>query len=624
MPDNQKTIKEKRLEKLKNDPTTPVDAVENWMNESGENALSLNEVMKAAPADSEVGKWIKSQVEKIEKELWDKIENATDDWERLKLLSEYLEQFFEKGLHDEEAISKKKELEEILWNKAMAEVKDKNKLTDDVLSHFKLFKKDYPDSSHMEECEKWLDDKPWINTIKEHKIESYESYKKSFPGKHDKEADEAIEDIQDDKDWENACKNASLATSRDAAKQAYQSYLDKHPKGKYVEDANNRINNIPEPGPLTDEQILFRELREDINRYNPLQIQEKVKNHYTEWKHLVDAGIFDQEECDMIRNWDRPYALIFPEAPDKLTEGTTEAYFWGTPATGKTCAMGAVLSAAKSIEQNLTVKGGSGMQYADKLSSMLATDKIALLPYSNPNDKPSVSEMYCSFSREEEIKLLFWRKKMEVEHEISIVDVAGEVFTSMYMSMDSNLRKLLKPSDTELLGIIKKFMETKSKDKIHFFVIEYGAGGKKVSSNRLDQLGLSLTQDDILSKGLEYLKDNKILGNSVSVNVLVTKSDLAPVPYGKTRDEVVRDFVKQEYGNFWRQLNKATEAAKITNHNRKDKPSYEPEIIPFSIGKVFAQNLCRFEYDNGTKEVMKVILEKTYGAWSKLLIFLRS
>lgn len=619
MPDNQKTKKEKRLDKLRNDPTIPVENVEIWMNESGENALSLNEVMKAAPADSEVGKWIKSQVEKFEKELWDKVEKATDDWEGLKLLSEYLEQFSEKGSHDEEAISKKKELEEILWNKAMAEVKDKNILTDDVLSHFKLFKKEYPDSSHMEECEKWLDDKPWIKTIKEHKIKSYELYKKSFPGKHDKEADEAIEDIQDDDDWENACKNASLATSRDAAKQAYQSYLDKHPKGKYVKEAINRINNIPKPGPLDKEQMLFKELREDINRYNPIQIQEKVDNHTTEWKHLVDAGIFDQEECDMIRKWDRPYALSFPEAPDKLTEGTTEAYFWGTPATGKTCAMGAVLSAAKSIEHNLTVKECSGMQYADNLSSMLAKGKIGLLPFSNPDDKPSVSEMYCSFSREEEIDFLFWKKKMEVEHEISIVDVAGEVFTSMYMSMVPTLKKQLKPSDTELLGIIKKFMETKSKDKIHFFVIEYGAGGKEVRTNRLD---IRPTQDVILSKGLEYIKENKILDNSVSVNVLVTKSDLAPVPYGKTRDEVVRDFVKQEYGNFWEQLNKATKAANITNHNRKN--SYEPEIIPFSIGKVFAQNLCRFEYDNGTEEVMKVILEKTYPVWSKILMFLRS
>ena len=242
MPDNQKTIKEKRLDKLKNDPTTPVESVEKWMNESGENALSLNEVMKAAPADSEVGKWIKSQVEKIEKELWDKVEKATDDWEGLKLLSEYLEQFSEKGLHVEEAVLRKEELEEILWKKALEEVKDKSVSTDDVMSHFRFFKKEYPDSSHMEECEKWLDDKPWIKTIKEHKIKSYELYKKSFPGKHDKEADEAIEDIQDDDDWENACKNASLATSRDAAKQAYQSYLDKHPKGKYVKEAKNRSN----------------------------------------------------------------------------------------------------------------------------------------------------------------------------------------------------------------------------------------------------------------------------------------------------------------------------------------------------------------------------------------------
>lgn len=604
------------LKKLKEGANPPIESIQKWIDEG---IITAKDVLLNTKPDSEVGKWIKSQVEQIEKELWDKVGKTNDDWERLKLLSEYLEQFSEKGSHVEEAIMKKKEFEEILWNKAVAEVKDKKISTDDVMSHFRLFKKEYPESPHMEDCEKWLADEPWIKTIKEHKITSYESYKVSFPGKHDEEADAAIEDIQDDKDWENACQNAGRATNRDAAKQAYQSYIDKHPKGKYVEEAKNRINNIPEPGPLDPEQMLFMELREDINRYNPLQIQDMVKDHVTEWKHLVDAGIFDQEECDMIRKWVKPYALSFPEAPDKLTEGTTEAYFWGTPATGKTCAMGAVLSAAKSIEHNLTVKECSGMQYADNLSSMLTRGKIGLLPFSNPDDKPSVSEMYCSFSREEEIDFLFWKKKKEVEHEISIVDVAGEVFTSMYMSMVPSLKKQLKPSDTELLGIIKKFMETKSKDKIHFFVIEYGAGGKEVRTNRLE---IRPTQDVILSKGLEYIKENKILDNSVSVNVLVTKSDLAPVPYGKTRDDVVREFVKQEYGNFWEQLNKATKAANITNHKRKD--SFEPEIIPFSIGKVFAQNLCRFEYDNGTEEVMKVILEKTYPVWSKLLMFLRS
>lgn len=618
------TKKEKTLEALRNDSAIGVESVQKWMKEG---TLSLSEVMNAAPADSEIGRWIRTQVEEIEKEQWNKVVSADDDWNGLKLLSGYLEQFPEEGSHTDEAKSRKIKLEGSLWEKVMEEVKDRDISTDDVMSHLRLFKKEYPDSQHKQECDDWLADEQWIKTIKTHTIDAFKSYIETFQ-KHKKEAGAEIEDIQDDIDWENAKKNDKNGGSREVAISAYEEYLSKHStekneklvrEGKYVEEAKKRIDELKKPsGPKSPEETLFDELKKDINKYNPRELQEMVSNHVTEWDHLVDAQIFDKEECDAIKDWNNPYPLKFPDAPDKLTEGTTEAYFWGTPATGKTCAMGAVLSAAKKIEKNLIVNSCSGMKYADDLSKMLTTGKVALLPYSNPDDKPSVSEMYCNFSRKEVIPFLFWKKEMEVEHEISIVDVAGEVFTSMYMSMDPGLANQLKPSDTKLLEIIEKFMVTKGKDKIHFFVIEYGAGGKEVRTGRLDPRP---TQDDILSKGLEYIKKHKILNNSVSVNVLVTKSDLAQVPYGKTRDEVVKDFVKNEYGAFWNQLNKATEAANIRNHNRD---SFEPEIIPFSIGKVFAQNLCRFEYDEGTKEVMKVILEKTYGTWSKLLIFLRS
>lgn len=608
-----------------------VSVVQKWITDK---LITPLEIFKDSKDGSELKRWIKPIIVKLEKEKWEEVEKEADVWKKLKLLLEYVDvysMFSEIETHIVAAEEMKQKLEETLWNQIMVDVKDKSITADDVVSELKLYKDRFPESSHKQECDAWIEDEPWIKTIKKHNIDDYKDYIDTFH-KHIKEAEDAIEDIQDDIDWKNAEENDQNVKSREEAIMAYENYLQKHSKeknvnlvkdGKYVSRAKERIRQLKKKpvGPLTPEQRLFEELKKDRNKYNPKEIQEKVKDHITEWDHLVDEGIFDEDECQAIKDYKKPYELDFPAAPEKLSDETTEVYFWGTRGTGKTCAMGAVLSAANTIEGNLTTRPCSGKHYADALSNMLKAGTIALLPNSNPTD-PSVSEMLCSFRKEIEKKTLLGKtRKINEEHGVSIVDVAGEVFVSMYLKSTG---KQLKEIDEKLLNIIEKFLKTGKKDKIHFFVIEYGdgAGAKEV---RTDRIVPPPTQDQTLSNGLQYLSDNHILGNSVSINVLVTKCDLMSIPENQTRKSAVAEYVKKEYKSFWKQLTAACEDNNI--HNHYNSKSFEPEIIPFSIGEVFTRSLCRFD-DADTKKVMDVFLEKTYGIskdtfWSRLLNFLR-
>lgn len=47
------------------------------------------------------------------------------------------------------------------------------------------------------------------------------------------------------------------------------------------------------------------------------------------------------------------YDNVESSLPDSIPDEFTEVYFWGIPASGKTCALGGILSAAKEYAENI-------------------------------------------------------------------------------------------------------------------------------------------------------------------------------------------------------------------------------------------------------------------------------
>ena len=135
------------------------------------------------------------------------------------------------------------------------------------------------------------------------------------------------------------------------------------------------------------------------------------------------------------------------------------------------------------------------------------------------------------------------------------------------------------------------YLKNRKNNKIHFFVVEYGAHEKK-----WDGLNMS----NYLSCMIQYLKNEKVFTKStVGVYVLVTKCDKMDCAK-EDRPRLAHEYVKQEFAAFWNTLEMTCKNAAI-----KDL-----KTLAFSIGDVFAQQLCVYDGED-TNKVIDKLLTKT-------------
>lgn len=96
------------------------------------------------------------------------------------------------GNHSDEANNRIGEIDDKEWN-VISTSPDKNSL--------ETYKKDFPQGRHIIECNNLLSDLPWLSCKQQNTIKAYQAYKVNYPNRHDKECDEAINILNDDKDW---------------------------------------------------------------------------------------------------------------------------------------------------------------------------------------------------------------------------------------------------------------------------------------------------------------------------------------------------------------------------------------------------------------------------------------
>ena len=99
---------------------------------------------------------------------------------------------------------------------------------------------------------------------------------------------------------------------------------------------------------------------------------------------------------------------------------------------------------------------------------------------------------------------------------------------------------------------------------------------------------------------MKYLDDNKVLRRGTNgVYILVTKSDNMPCP-PEQRAEFAEQYVKENMISFYESVKSICKDAGVKDF----------EILPFSVGDVFAQKLCKFKSDN-TDNVLNKLISKT-------------
>lgn len=399
----------------------------------------------------------------------------------------------------------------------------------------------------------------WVSAMQQNTLESYIEYtSKTKLNKHFAEAQEAINSIKDDNDWNQACFNATPS--------AYRDYINNHPRGSHLQEAQARINNGAE------REYMLNCLRSDPNAFMASDIKLKVGNGVVSWNDI--QLIMGAERTEAIQQFIMPTPLPNALAPDSLESDTTEVYFWGTPGSGKTCALGTIISSASRLGI-LEPLECAGLHYMNLLSLIFVGNNFCKLP-----DNTHVGNI-----QEMVMKLEDSKKR---QHKLTLIDLAGELFRSVYKK---GVGMPLTDEQQEVLDKAMGYLKDRRNDKIHFFVVEYGAHDK-----RWDGLDMS----SYLHYMIQHLKKEKVFTKStVGVYVLVTKCDKMPCPK-EERPRVASEYVETEFAAFWNALKRTCDEAGIKDLKK----------LSFSIGEVFAQQLCVYD-STDTNKVIDKLLTKT-------------
>lgn len=445
----------------------------------------------------------------------------------------------------------------------------------------------YPSGIHSGECKEILDDLPWLETRKKNTIFGYRAYEQDYPGSHTDEIQLYVKMLEDERDWEKAHKYYSEFDDKKYVYEYLECYSPKYTQkpleytGKYEEAALRII----QPGPY---DLIVEEIKNDKNAY-PVETNEReglrnmVENGKISWKKLEE--VFTERQLDAIKTWNGNQSLPKPEVPETLIGDSTEVYIWGTKGTGKTCCLGAVLSSVK--KQGIFMpQECRGYNYMIALSNLFASGNnniFSLPPRTNLED---IAEMGMT--------LVDQRRR---EHNLTMIDIAGEVFSGVYKNEHCD-ENLILPQERRVVEQIQNYLKQKHNETVHFFVVEYGGAYKNVKELEPDRIYVQ--QRDVLQNMTQYLKKNKIFSSStVGVYILVTKCDMIPCAR-EERAKMAHDYVKDHYTAFYNELEKVCIDNNIS----------EFQTIAFSIGDVFAQELCEFDPED-TNKIVEELLGKT-------------
>ena len=462
------------------------------------------------------------------------------------------------------------------------------------------------------------EEKDWQNAVAANTVEEYDNYLNNYPeGQYRSQAREAKKKLLDlSSDNEAEEKWNGLDKDDDAA---LRSFIASYPNSSYISEAKERLSQISRRRYTAsaikrlkqdidgekDSKAVVETIKEYIDNgsVTPIQLYDEIqKNHNLVNSVVIDeleeAGVIDFTDLEInaeinpkffefITNNDvnSPVINVDSTPIDSIESKTTEVYFWGIPSSGKTCALGAIMSEARhggSVDFAEPNTRCQGLHYMTVLSQIFeGNTEVFKLPEGTQTD--AIFEMGYVF------------KKHKMDYPVTFIDLAGETINSMFRK---NAKLSLQPKQEAGLDIACRLLTGNSgvNRKIHFFVLEYNGHTKKYKD---------LTQDTLLTGAMTFIKDTGIFRTETdAVYLLVTKSDLTGATSDEERNSILADYIRSHYKQFYNGLRGLCEENEI-NEGKVD-------IIPFSLGDVCFQNLCLF--DNSTAStVVELIMDRVKG-----------
>lgn len=362
-------------------------------------------------------------------------------------------------------------------------------------------------------------------------------------------------------------------------------------KANSAEDVSKIIQVLLENKTITI-GMLLELIRQDHNLLSSAACNDIISRGILNRNDLSKCGIDNGFINKMLTN--ARSQNFEPARPlQTIAEPCTEVYFWGIPFSGKTCALGAILSAAKNglaARSMIPDNSCQGFGYMNRLSTIFSPGRICRLP----GGTPVTSTYEMRFDLEDQEHKI---------HHVACIDLAGELFTCMFMKdAGEQMRDDQKQALETLHNIL---LENRSNNrKIHFFVIEYGAE-KRIYNG--------LPQAEYLNSAAAHLNSIGLFDrNTDAIYVLISKVDNAS--YEGSLEEHLLKYMTKNYLGFYNNLLLICKEHGINKGRVK--------IVPFSIGKVCFKDYCQFDATSATKMVDLLVRYSCFekqGFWQKIL-----
>ena len=333
-------------------------------------------------------------------------------------------------------------------------------------------------------------------------------------------------------------------------------------------------------------------IAEDNNILRAAVITELNDGGYLNYLDLCDKGVEDEFISYHIDGRKNPVNFSSPDRLQAISnEKCYEVYFWGLPSSGKTCALGAIMSVANNGRVARSMKKDNNCQgygYMNMLSNIFRRNRsVGSLP-----EGTAILDTYeMGFVLEDN------KKK---NHTFTFVDLAGEIIRCMY-KRDAN--EPLSSDQEQALNTVEKLLigNRTTNRKIHFFVIEYGGESREYEG---------LDQHTYLDGTLRYIERTGIFKKETdAIYILftkvdkITKSNQSQLSEEEITEELKR-YTDDYYLGFYNGLKSICEKFEI-NKGRVER-------IAFSLGKVCFQDYCMFD-DRWAANVIEILLDRTVG-----------
>ena len=520
---------------------------------------------------------------------WEELKPSLSDMSQntLNRLDAYIRKYEgtrPKGNRVDEAIAKRNEIKDALQREALAKEEAEWNAVDpfsmtSLIGHLNK----YPMSAHHDE----IDENVWNITDKEN-VQQLQDYKVLFPkGKYIGDANARLNAIVE---WDRVRNSDDIIV--------VYNYIHNNPRSPYKNEAELMFMK------LKQREIDF--MRHEPNRYEVSRLQNLVKLGIFTKNDLISKGVMTENVWITLNSIDVKNDLpdIFEAMQNseaKCEDGYTDVYFFGIPSTGKTCVLMG-LSCTSSLQVNLASSGGP---YAEALRQY--TDYGMTVPHT-PGD--FVTTLKATIS--ENIN------DMEIKHNVNLVEMSGEEFAFgitnnearefSFEEMGTGVTELLRNGNRKVF-----FLIIDPTTNIVRFNREYDEYDEQ-TGEKIHKLKYAVVKQKILMQKIVNIfqdpANSDIMKKVDSIHVIVTKADTLGEPL--QRDDKALEVFNKNYG-----MNIVPPLIELCrNYNINSNSNYRPKLFTFSLGTFYVGGLYEYEQTDSDK-LVNAIMNATGGERQK-------